>query len=249
MKKRKAFTLIELLVVIAIIAMLLAILMPSLKKAKQIARDVVCKSNLRQWSIIFSGYLNDNDNKFMPGIQGGHSTGQFSWVYATMPYYNTPKIRFCPVATRTESEGGKIPHAAWDIDNSIYGGGGLSYIEGEYRNGSYGVNSWIGSQWKRAGQRSSDQIPVLSDAGFLRADPRATDDPPPHDGFFDWADGARGMDRVCTDRHRGNIHVLFMDMSVDRVDLMGLWQLKWHKDYIPPSPAPVWPQWMIDAVK
>ena len=48
MKKRNAFTLIELLVVIANIALLLAILVPSLQKVKEAGQTVVCASNLRQ---------------------------------------------------------------------------------------------------------------------------------------------------------------------------------------------------------
>ena len=54
MNKRKAFTLIELLVVIAIIALLMAILMPALRSAKNQARAVICKSNLNQWGKIFT---------------------------------------------------------------------------------------------------------------------------------------------------------------------------------------------------
>ena len=95
-KKKAAFTLIELLVVIAIIAMLLAILTPALKKVKDQAREVVCKSNLHQWGLIFPMYTNEYDGKFMPGIDEEWLTGRYSWIYATMHYYDTPDIRFCP---------------------------------------------------------------------------------------------------------------------------------------------------------
>ncbi|MHC4323893.1 MAG: type II secretion system protein, partial [Planctomycetota bacterium] len=66
MRISKAFTLIELLVVIAIIALLMAILMPALQRVKEQARTVGCRSNLKQWTLIFSMYANDHDEKF-PG--------------------------------------------------------------------------------------------------------------------------------------------------------------------------------------
>ena len=56
---KKGFTLIELLVVISIVALLLAILMPSLLKARKQAQRVVCASNLRAWGFAIHYYVND----------------------------------------------------------------------------------------------------------------------------------------------------------------------------------------------
>ncbi len=63
--KRKGFTLIELLVVIAIIALLLAIAMPGLRKAKQYARTTVCLSNIHGTMLSVAAYSASNDD-FLP---------------------------------------------------------------------------------------------------------------------------------------------------------------------------------------
>jgi prepilin-type N-terminal cleavage/methylation domain-containing protein len=61
----RAFTLVELLVVIAVIAILTAILMPGLRKARDAARRISCGNRLRQWGMAIQMYTNDNNGAVM----------------------------------------------------------------------------------------------------------------------------------------------------------------------------------------
>src|SRR6202142_2131308 len=63
-KTTKAFTLIELLVVIAIIAVLAALLLPVLSRAKAKARQITCADNLKKVALAMRLWGNDNDGKF-----------------------------------------------------------------------------------------------------------------------------------------------------------------------------------------
>jgi prepilin-type N-terminal cleavage/methylation domain-containing protein len=114
--KRKAFTLIELLVVIAIIALLLAILMPSLKKAKEIGQRVVCLNNTRQLTLVWRMYADDNDNKICAandlkgkgwikiGSNSKDPAVQIKSIQDGMlfPYVETMDIYTCPTAKKNE---------------------------------------------------------------------------------------------------------------------------------------------------
>ncbi len=88
-KLPSGFTLIELLVVVAIIALLISILLPALKRAKDHAREVVCRSNLRQLAVAWLMYANDW-NGVLPGS---------TWDYQGYPMNPNTITTWCWLGT------------------------------------------------------------------------------------------------------------------------------------------------------
>ena len=104
MARRRAFTLIELLVVIGIIAILIAILMPALNKGREQARRVRCMSNMRQLSVAWTLYVQNNRGK-LPSADTDRKA--WDWVKSgdtfdslkqgvLWPYVNNWEAYWCP---------------------------------------------------------------------------------------------------------------------------------------------------------
>jgi prepilin-type N-terminal cleavage/methylation domain-containing protein/prepilin-type processing-associated H-X9-DG protein len=85
---RAAFTLVELLVVIAIISILASLLLPMLGRARETARQIVCASQMRQLSVAFNLYLDDNRDEFGNlGVDNADLYGCRAWMDQYASYW------------------------------------------------------------------------------------------------------------------------------------------------------------------
>lgn len=116
MNARRAFTLVELLVVIAVIAILAAIVLPSLSQAKFSARRIKCVNNLRQLGLASQMYWDENDGeafRYITGVSNAGTIYWFGWIEpwipgnegarafdatpgALYPYLNGRGVEVCP---------------------------------------------------------------------------------------------------------------------------------------------------------
>jgi prepilin-type N-terminal cleavage/methylation domain-containing protein len=135
---KKRFTLIELLVVISIIAILMAMLLPGLARAKELSRRAICTANIKQLVTVAMMFAGDNDDKFpernaySSGFPGGwhDDGGTTEWGYQFEDYIpemsmdgDASPIVFCPsIATNRGLTWRPSYQPDWRITDYAYWG-------------------------------------------------------------------------------------------------------------------------------
>jgi len=236
---KRGFTLIELLVVISIIALLMAILMPALSKARDQGRTITCRANLKQYGIALRMYLDEN-RQYFPDANRWLQSGSHDWVRkgemptgVFWPYVKDLDVHMCP------------KFAQWAKD-STYADTAVSYVMNSYvgKGGSIWSN-WLGSDVKGVSKETEVHNParvlVFTEentwtiSGYSIA--------PFNDTHFTVGNRVRQIDNYATyhnapgDRDRGAANLVFVDGHVDLLrrveDLDEGFRLAWPKKEIP----------------
>ncbi|UCG56543.1 MAG: prepilin-type N-terminal cleavage/methylation domain-containing protein [Phycisphaerales bacterium] len=255
--QRRAFTLIELLVVIAIIALLVAILLPCLQRARKQARAVVCRAHLKQWGTVLALYVEDNEGRIPP-----KKFGSPIWFFRGSrlpegdpnrpPVYHdltTKGIACCPMAVNvgrpwlmplTLGIGAIVPslmEGPWTLVtqeslDTTFGAWEVVSPPPRFR-GSYGFNitgraDTFGNVWDRRTGVETRLAKGRANIPVILDCRRWTGE---HRNVEPPPprEGGGGPINFSINRHNGYTNCLFLDWSVRRVGLKELWTLKWDE--------------------
>jgi len=248
-----AFTLIELLVVIAIIAILAALLLPTLARAKEEGRRVSCISNIRQLTVCWTLYADDYGGVFVPNdwiFNFGATSGDdksYSWcegdaqtdtttsnIQAGLlyPYDKSPGIYHCPsdVSTIVGANGSPLPQLRVRSYNMSQSVNGFPFLLDPYNN-NYPVGAWqpCFMKFSQITNPPPSQLFVFIDENELTLEDDQFGYPMINAGYGEWWD-------MPSNRHNQGADLSFADGHVDywrwRVPMISTGQLG---QWVPPN--------------
>jgi prepilin-type processing-associated H-X9-DG protein len=250
-----AFTLVELLVVIGITSVLIAMLMPALRQAREAAYTAQCMSNFRQLGVYLHLYASEYKNVIPTGEQGGYNPSTGAWdqpdwtrYFALSAYKDLASTKLtCP-----KNRPYAYPFALVSPDGGF---SGFDHQPGEFAHYPYGASAswyWAFHGIKMASIHHSGNYAISLDSASEDGPGQPTvyveyPDPARRVGLYSNSVGPGGQTRHPWIAHGNRANTLFLDGHVESLTARELQDVSNYNTFSP-NKRGIWGRWDADRV-